>query len=109
MKLFPVPLSTLGCRHPDTHRSIRSIEVKTASKTLISLKYAGQTLFKDFIRRLLENYCFVLLTNRDPPQISDNRPDMGHRALFVTLFKRQAALLKANNAVCLISGVDLRI
>ena len=34
----------------------------------------------DFIRRLLENYCFVLLTNRAPPQISDNRPDMRHRA-----------------------------
>ena len=31
-------------------------------------------------RRLLENYCFVLLTNRAPPQISDNRPDMRHRA-----------------------------
>ena len=35
-------------------------------------------------KRLLENYCFVLLTNRAPPQISDNRPDMRHRALFVT-------------------------
>ena len=34
--------------------------------------------------RLLENYCFVLLTNRVPPQISDNRPDMRNRALFVT-------------------------
>ena len=33
-----------------------------------------------FIRRLLKNYCFVLLTNRAPPQISDNRPDMRHRA-----------------------------
>ena len=37
----------------------------------------------NFIRSLLENYCFVLLTIR-APQISDNRPDMGHRALFVT-------------------------
>ena len=37
-----------------------------------------------FTRRLLENYCFVLLTNKAPPQISDNRPDMRHRALFVT-------------------------
>ena len=37
-----------------------------------------------FIRRLLENYCFVLLTNGAPPQISHNRPDMKHRALFVT-------------------------
>ena len=39
---------------------------------------------KHFITRLFENYCFVLLTNRAPPQISDNRPDMGQRALFVT-------------------------
>ena len=38
----------------------------------------------NFIRRLLENYCVVLLTNRAPPQISDNRPDMRQRALFVT-------------------------
>ena len=37
-----------------------------------------------FIRRLLENYCFVLLTNRVPPQISDDKPDMRQRALFVT-------------------------
>ena len=34
--------------------------------------------------RLLENCCFVLLTNRAPPQISDNRPDMRQRALLVT-------------------------
>ena len=33
---------------------------------------------------LFENYCFVLLTNRAPPQISDNRADMRRRALFVT-------------------------
>ena len=37
-----------------------------------------------FTRRLLENYCFVLLANKAPPQISDNWPDMRHRALFVT-------------------------
>ena len=29
-----------------------------------------------FYEGLLENYCFVLLTNRAPPQISYNRPDM---------------------------------
>ena len=29
-----------------------------------------------FIRGLLESYCFVLLTNRAPPKISDDRPDM---------------------------------
>ena len=37
-----------------------------------------------FIRRLLKNYYFVLLTNRAPPQISENRPEMRHRALSVT-------------------------
>ena len=37
-----------------------------------------------FLRRLLENYCFVLLTNRAPPEISDDRPQMRQRALFVT-------------------------
>ena len=36
-----------------------------------------------FIRRLLENYCLVLLTDRASPQISDNRPDVRHRELFV--------------------------
>ena len=44
-----------------------------------SLRYT-----KVYIRRLLENYCVVLLTNRAPPQISNNRPDMRLRALFVT-------------------------
>ena len=37
-----------------------------------------------FYERLLENYYFVLPTTRAPPQISDNRPDMRQRALFVT-------------------------
>ena len=37
-----------------------------------------------FYESLLENYCVVLLTNRAPPQISDNRPDMRPLALFVT-------------------------
>ena len=43
----------------------------------------GKLSVRHFSRRLLENYCFVLLTNKTPPQISDNRPDMRHRALFV--------------------------
>ena len=41
-------------------------------------------LCKVFIRELLENYCFAaVLTNRVLPQISDDRPGMRHRALFV--------------------------
>ena len=68
VKLFPKPLSNLGGWHPNALRAMRSIAVKIASRTLNSLEYASQTLFR-----------------------------------------RHAALLVANNAVCLISGLDLRI
>ena len=68
VKLIPMPLSTLGGWHPDSHRAMRSIAVNTASRTLNSLDYPSQTLFQ-----------------------------------------RHAAVLVANNAVCLISGFDLRI
>ena len=47
-------------------------------------RYIGVSEGKSFITRLFENYCFVLLTNRAPPQISGNRPDMRQRALFLT-------------------------
>ena len=47
-------------------------------------KIQGKGMYSWFIRRLLENYCFVHLTNKAPPQISDTRPDMRQRALFVT-------------------------
>ena len=67
MKLFPMPLSTLGGWRPDSNRAMRSIAVNIASRTLNSLEYASETLFQ-----------------------------------------RLAALLVANNAVCLISGFDLR-
>ena len=63
-----MPLSTLGGWHPDSHREIRSIAVNIASRILISLEYASQTLFQ-----------------------------------------RRAALLVANNAACLNSGIDPRI
>ena len=36
------------------------------------------------LRKAIGNYCFVLPTNRTSPQISDNRPEMRQRALFVT-------------------------
>ena len=68
MKPLPMPLSTLGCWHRDSHRAMRSIAVNIASRTLNTMEYAGQTLFQ-----------------------------------------RHAALLVANNAVCLISGFDLRL
>ena len=68
VKLFPMPLSTLGGWHPDSHRAMRSTAANIASGTLNSLEYASRTLFR-----------------------------------------RHAALLETNNAVCLISGFDLRI
>ena len=68
VKLFPSPISTLGGWHSDSHRAMRSIAVKIASRTLNSLGYASQAMFQ-----------------------------------------RNAAFLVANNAVCFISGLDLRI
>ena len=46
-----------------------------------------------FFGRLLENCCFVLLTNRAPPQISDNWPDMRQRASeWCTSFETRSAM-----------------
>ena len=53
-------------------------------KICVHCERAARMFSRLFITRLLENYCFVLLTNRAPPQISDNRPGMRQRALFVT-------------------------
>ena len=39
VKLFPMPVSTLGGWHPDSHRAMRSIAVIIASRTLNSLEY----------------------------------------------------------------------
>ena len=38
LKPFPMPLSTLGSWHPDSHRAMRSVAVKIASRTLNSLE-----------------------------------------------------------------------
>ena len=46
VKLFPVPLSTLGGRNPDSQRAMRSIPVNVASRFLNSLEYASQKLFQ---------------------------------------------------------------
>ena len=68
VKLFPMPISNLGGKHPDAHRAVGTIAVDIASRTLSSLHYA----------------C-------------------------ATLFHRHAALLVANNAVCLMSGFDFEV
>ena len=46
MRLFLIPLSTLGGWHPDSYRAMGSIAVNIASRTLKSLKYASQILFQ---------------------------------------------------------------
>ena len=67
-KLFLMPISTLGGRHPDAHRTMGTIAVNIASRTFSSHHYAR-----------------------------------------ATLFQRHAALLVANNAVCLMSGFDFEV
>ena len=68
---------------PDTRPDMRQRALFVASNA--ACRWNKMLLAElNFIRSLLENYCFVLLTNRAPPQISDNRPDMRQRALFVT-------------------------
>ena len=72
------------------------------------IAHEGRYRGGNFIRRLLENYCFVLLTNRAPPQISDNRPDMRHRALFVTsraAWRRNKMLLSGGNVDRLLAAM----
>ena len=45
-KLFPIPISTVGGRHPDPHHAMGTVAVKIASRTLTSLHYARATLFQ---------------------------------------------------------------
>ena len=77
----------LGIRSTDSSLPLAVLVVFTPSPCSISqlpVNACGGSHKDNFIRRLFENYCFVLLTNRAPPQISENRPDMRQRALFVT-------------------------
>ena len=62
VKLFPMSLSTLGGRHTDLHREMRSIAVNIASRTLNSLEYASQTLFQRHAALLVSNttVCLIL-------------------------------------------------
>ena len=63
---------------------VEAVKCLEEFKKLVQVMIEFSFWLNDFIRRLLENYCFVPLANKAPPQISDNRPDMRHRALFVT-------------------------
>ena len=75
----------LGNTHFEIGRLIRTYTEHASFRlVLITCASMHECIIEKFIRRILENYCFVLLTNRAPPQISDNRPDLRHKALFVT-------------------------
>ena len=66
VKLFPMPRSALGGWHPDSDRAMRSIAVKTASRTLNSLEYAIQTLFQRHAAHLVDNNAVCHISIFDP-------------------------------------------
>ena len=45
VKLFPMPLSSLGGWHPDSHRAMGSIADDIASRALSSIDYARSIMF----------------------------------------------------------------
>ena len=65
VKLLPMPLSTMGVWHSDSHRAMRSIAVNIASRTLNSLEYASQTLFQRHAALLVANIAGCLITGFD--------------------------------------------
>ena len=62
VKLFPMPLSTLGGWHPDSHRAKRSVAVNIASRTLNSLEYASHTLLQRHTALLTANNVVCLFS-----------------------------------------------
>ena len=46
VKLFPIPLSSLGEWHPDSHRAMGSLAVDIASRALSSVHCTPSTMFK---------------------------------------------------------------
>ena len=69
VKLLPMPLSSLGGWHPDSHRAIWSIAVNIASRTVNSLEYASQTLFQRHAAVLVVNNAVCLISCFDLPDL----------------------------------------
>ena len=65
VKLFPIPLSTLGGWPPDSHRAMRSITVNIASRTLNSLEYASQPFFQRHAGLLVASNDVCLISSFD--------------------------------------------
>ena len=56
-----MPVSTLGCWHPDAHRAMGTIAVNVASRTLSSILHARATLSLRHAALLVANnaVCFM--------------------------------------------------
>ena len=55
VKLFPMPLSSLGGWHPDSHRAMGSIAVNIALRALSSVDYARSAMFQRHAALLVAN------------------------------------------------------
>ena len=64
-KLFPMPISTPGGRHPDAHLAMGTIAVNTALRTLSSLQYARATLFQRHVALHMANNAVCLMSGFD--------------------------------------------
>ena len=62
---FPIPISTLGGRHPDEHRPMGTIAVNSALRTMISLHYARPMLFQRHATLLVANNAVGLMSGFD--------------------------------------------
>ena len=67
--------------------SLDAMQHKSAlprASTSLIMNHHFKVLLQYYYQKAIGNCCFVLLANRASPQISDIRPDMRQRALFVT-------------------------
>ena len=51
-ELIPVPIRTLGERHPDAHQAVMSVPTVMASRAMISFETARQFLFQGHAAQL---------------------------------------------------------
>ena len=65
VKLFPMPLSSLGGWHRDSHRAMGSIPVGIASRALFSVDYAPSTTFQRHAALLVARNAACLICGFD--------------------------------------------
>ena len=62
VKLFPIPLSSLGGWHPDSHLALGPIVVNTASRALSSVDYARNAMFQTHAALLVARTAACLIS-----------------------------------------------